>query len=47
MKLSRLWRPRRPLFWLMVLSNLLSFTCGWATRHSGPWCAWRLVQLPD
>lgn len=33
MKLSRLWRPRHPLFWLMVLFNLLSYACGWAMRN--------------
>lgn len=32
MKLSRLWRPRHPLFWLMVLFNLLSSACSWALR---------------
>lgn len=32
MKLARLWRPRHPVFWLMVLFNLLSSACSWALR---------------
>ena len=32
MKLSRLWQPRRLLFWQMVLFNLLSSACSWAMR---------------
>lgn len=32
MKLTRLWQPRHPLFWLMLLFNLLSSLCAWAMR---------------
>ena len=32
MKLSRLWQPRHPLFWLMVAFNLLSSICAWMMR---------------
>jgi len=30
MKLSRLWQPRRLLFWQWVMFNLLSSLCTWA-----------------
>lgn len=30
--LGRLWQPRRGLFWLMVLANLLSSFWGWLLR---------------
>jgi hypothetical protein len=32
LKLSRLWQPRRLLFWQMVLFNVLSSACSWAMR---------------
>lgn len=32
MKLSRLWQPRKLLFWQMVLFNVLSSVCSWALR---------------
>jgi hypothetical protein len=31
-KLSRLWQPRRLLFWQMVMFNVLSSVCAWALR---------------
>lgn len=30
MKLSRLWQPRRLLFWQWVMFNVLSSVCTWA-----------------
>lgn len=30
--LRRLWRPRHPLFWLMLLFNVLSSLGAWALR---------------
>lgn len=35
MKLARLWRPRHPLFWLMLLFNGLSSLCAWLMRLPG------------
>lgn len=32
MKLSRLWQPRNPAFWLMVVLNLLSTVLAWVAR---------------
>ena len=32
MKLSRLYQPRNPLFWLMVVLNLLSTALAWIGR---------------
>ena len=32
MKLSRLWQPRRLLFWQMLLFNVLSSICTFAMR---------------
>ncbi len=32
MKLSRLWQPRNPTFWLMVVLNLLSTVLAWIAR---------------
>ncbi|NMG74940.1 hypothetical protein [Aromatoleum diolicum] len=32
MKLSRLFQPRNPLFWLMLVFNLLSSVLAWALR---------------
>lgn len=33
--LRRLWQPRRPLFWLWIVFNVLSSTFGWAMRWPG------------
>ena len=32
MKLQRLWQPTHPMFWLMVVFNVLSSVCAWALR---------------
>ena len=32
MKLSRLWQPRRLLFWQMVMFNVLTSVCTYAMR---------------
>jgi len=32
MKLGRLWQPRNPAFWLMVVLNLLSTVLAWIAR---------------
>lgn len=32
MKLSRLWQPRNPAFWLMIAVNLLSTLLAWVVR---------------
>ncbi len=32
MKLSRLWQPRRLLFWQMIMFNVLSSVCTFAMR---------------
>lgn len=32
MKLSRLYQPRNPLFWLMVALNLMSMVLGWIAQ---------------
>jgi hypothetical protein len=32
MKLTRLWQPRNPAFWLMVALNLLSTLLAWIAR---------------
>lgn len=32
MKLSRLWQPRRLLFWMMLAFNVLSSLCTYAMR---------------
>lgn len=32
MKLSWLWQPRNPAFWLMVVLNLLSTLLAWIAR---------------
>ncbi|WP_341906471.1 hypothetical protein [Polaromonas sp. YR568] len=35
MKLTRLYQPRNPLFWMMVVLNLLSAILGWiANTHT-------------
>ena len=35
MKLARLYQPRNPLFWIMVVLNALSAILGWLT-HTYP-----------
>ena len=35
MKITRLYQPRNPLFWMMVLLNLMSAVLGWLT-HTQP-----------
>jgi hypothetical protein len=32
MKITRLYQPRNPLFWIMLALNLLSLVLGWLTR---------------
>lgn len=32
MKLSRLFQPRNPLFWIMMALNALSMVLGWLAR---------------
>ncbi len=32
MKLSRLWQPRNPAFWMMVVLNLMSTILAWVLR---------------
>lgn len=32
MRLTRLWQPRNPAFWLMVVLNLLSTLLAWVAR---------------
>jgi len=32
LKISRLYQPRNPLFWIMVLLNLLSTALVWLTQ---------------
>lgn len=36
MKLTRLYQPRNPLFWIMVVLNLLSAALGWITHTHAP-----------
>ncbi|MBI5791844.1 MAG: hypothetical protein HZA63_10250 [Rhodocyclales bacterium] len=33
MKLARLWQPRNPAFWLMIVLNLLSTLLAWVARN--------------
>lgn len=33
MKIARLYQPRNPLFWILVVLNVLSLGMGWATHH--------------
>ncbi|MES2508472.1 MAG: hypothetical protein V4625_01015 [Pseudomonadota bacterium] len=33
MKISRVYQPRSPLFWLMVVLNLLSAVLAWITHN--------------
>lgn len=33
MKLSRLYQPRKPTFWLMIVLNLLSTVLAWIARN--------------
>lgn len=32
MRLARLWQPRNPAFWLMIVLNLLSTLLAWIAR---------------
>lgn len=32
MKLSRLWQPRNPAFWMMVVLNVMSSVLAWILR---------------
>ena len=32
MKITRLYQPRNPMFWIMVALNLLSMLLGWVTH---------------
>lgn len=32
MKLSRLWQPRNPAFWMMLVLNVLSSVLAWVLR---------------
>ena len=32
MKLARLWQPRNPAFWMMLVLNLLSSLLAWVLR---------------
>jgi ABC-type iron transport system FetAB permease component len=32
MKLSRLYQPRNPRFWMMILVNILSYILAWVLR---------------
>ena len=32
MKISRIYQPRNPLFWLMLAFNVLSWVLGWITH---------------
>jgi len=34
--LRRLWQPRRPLFWLVIVFNLLSSAMAWALHLAQP-----------
>jgi len=36
MKLSRLYQPRNPLFWLMLVLNLLSMVLSWVSHTQSP-----------
>lgn len=36
MKLKRLYQPRNPLFWIMVVLNLLSTVLGWLAHTHEP-----------
>jgi 4-hydroxybenzoate polyprenyltransferase len=33
MNLKSLWQPHHPVFWLMVVFNILSSVCAWALRN--------------
>lgn len=33
MKISRLYQPGNPLFWIMLVLNLLSAVLGWITHN--------------
>ena len=33
MKLNRIYQPRNPFFWIMVVLNVLSLVLGWITHN--------------
>jgi len=33
MKVSRIYQPRNPLFWVMLAFNLMSLVLGWVTHN--------------
>ena len=33
MKVSRIYQPRNPLFWVMLALNLMSLVLGWVTHN--------------
>lgn len=33
MKVSRIYQPRNPLFWVMLALNLMSLVLGWLTHN--------------
>jgi len=39
-RLKRLWQPRNPLFWLMLLFNGLSSVLGWVLHIAAPQGLW-------
>lgn len=45
MKFSRLFQPHNPLFWIMVVLNLLSMVLGWITHtlQPGVWVSLVLI----
>ncbi len=45
MKLARLWQPRKPAFWLVIVLNLLSALLAWIARAIplAPWAAALLI----
>lgn len=45
MKFSRIFQPRDPLFWIMVVLNLLSMALGWVTHALQPGVWFSLVLV--
>lgn len=43
-RLKRLWQPRNPLFWLMILFNGLSSVLAWVLHLAAPQ-GWMLLLL--
>ncbi|QDL55042.1 hypothetical protein [Rhodoferax aquaticus] len=44
MKISRIFQPRNPMFWLMMLLNLMSSLLAWVT-HTQALAAWVSVVI--